>query len=1013
MRYLLTATPIALAFAAALCRAVVGAESAPQGPAVRLAPADAAIRGGARYYAFGDFIGSWTDPGAVIEWDVDVKDAGTAAVELTWACAPGNGGDFQISVADKRLTGRTESTGNWYTYKKMNLGAVDLARGAAKVVLKAGPFKGAAMNVKGLTLAPLKAEVRPAPPAPVQVYIVPNFHPASCGWLTNWSLERNYCANSYLDHLDRVRDDPEYAFVLSEVNNLIAILNFEPARFEELKGRLKEGRVELVNAFFLEPTVNLSGGEALVKMGVEGLRWQTKVLGVRPRFAWTIDVCGTHDQMAQITAGLGLEAMVYTRRNPTGRTFHWAESPDGTRTIALSPGHYSELGQVFAARTSLDEKQLLAIEVFLYDRAGVPPAGSPLVTPAGAPVLILGGAGDYALAPARKEYPSEFLRQWRAAKPRMEVRFATLGKYADATLPDVRAGKVEAPVMRGGTAYDFDSFWIQCPRVKTWYRRSEHGLQAAEALATIASLKADFAYPVQPLYHAWLLMLLNMDRNTLWGAAGGMVFEHEKSWDVRDRFEWVEANSARTFAASTKVLLGEGRAVALFNPANWSRNDPVRLSLPPGLSLAGTACQAAGEGGALVCRPELPSVGTVGLDAVSQAPQAAKEIDLPASIETAHYFACIDPVTGVLGSLRVKPSGREVLAGPANVIVAERPKQQSGDPGDFTAPRPGRNRLASILDSKAKVAVRDGPLAVEVEARSELLGGSCRRLMRFYKDHPRIDCETELTDVPDRTVVVAEFPLAGPVEEVRRGIPYGFSHGAWARPNPDLHGWTKGITPAVRWSHYALAGGGGVAILDRGLPGRELNDSTPILYLLNATDKYYGYPNSWLSGRGKHRLEYALVAHEGDWKGARIPRLAWEFNCPPVVVPGRAAAAPASFLETSDNLIVEAVRREGAFIELRMAECLGMPGAGSVTVNLPHKGAALTDLAGARPQWYRGGPIYGFRVRPQEIVTMRLQTAAPVEEITPLLKWDDLVPATKRAALHTHTKDKGHPPRGN
>ena len=45
---------------------------------------------------------------------------------------------------------------------------------------------------------------------PRKVFLVPNFHPASCGWLTTFSRERVYCANSYLDHLDRVRDDPRY-----------------------------------------------------------------------------------------------------------------------------------------------------------------------------------------------------------------------------------------------------------------------------------------------------------------------------------------------------------------------------------------------------------------------------------------------------------------------------------------------------------------------------------------------------------------------------------------------------------------------------------------------------------------------------------------------------------------------------------------------------------------------------------------------------------------------------------
>jgi len=91
------------------------------------------------------------------------------------------------------------------------------------------------------------------------VYLVPNFHPACCGWLTDWSTERNYCANNYIDHLDRVRDDPNYAFALSEVPNMIAMFNFHPERKEELIRRFRERRAEPCNAFFLESTINLPG----------------------------------------------------------------------------------------------------------------------------------------------------------------------------------------------------------------------------------------------------------------------------------------------------------------------------------------------------------------------------------------------------------------------------------------------------------------------------------------------------------------------------------------------------------------------------------------------------------------------------------------------------------------------------------------------------------------------------------------------------------------------------------
>jgi hypothetical protein len=263
-------------------------------------------------------------------------------------------------------------------------------------------------------------------------------------------------------------------------------------------------------------------------------------------------------------------------------------------------------------------------------------------------------------------------------------------------------------------------------------------------------------------------------------------------------------------------------------------------------------------------------------------------------------------------------------------------------------------------------------------------------------------------------VVVSEFPLAEDIAEVRRGIPCGFSHGAWAKLNPDLQGWTKGIVPAVRWSHYSLTGGGGVAILDRGLTGRELNARTPIIYLLNAVDKYRGYPNAWLSGKGKQHSEYALVAHEGPWEAARIPQLAWEYNCPPPLVGGRKATAARSFAATSSNVIIEVIRREGSDVEMRLIECLDLPGTAEVTLNLPHRGATLTDLRGRNPKPLAGsGPTYRFPVRPQQIMTVHFHTASGVDKIAPVTGWDKFVPEPKRAALHAYNDRKGHPPSGN
>ena len=958
-------------------------------------------------------IGYWSDSADYLSWAFTLDKPGNFVVELKYAAATGTAGTtFDIEAGGQKLSaGIAEDTGSWYDYAVVKLGDFQLTNaGSQKITLKPTKKPGfAVMNLAWLRFIPANdysnyldrtaAELKPQPvKLPTQAFVVPNFHPASCGWLANWSVERNYCANSYLNHLDRVRDDANYGFVLSECNNMIAIQNFQPERFAELKQRVAEGRVELVNAFFLEPTINLSGGEALAKMGIEGLRWQQQVMGVRPRYCWVIDICGTHAQMPQICDLLGLDALVYTRCNRAGKTVFWSESPDGSRILTLVPGHYSEdLGGTYGAKQPLTESQL--------QRAAKAISSKVPSTPAGAPVLILGGQGDYALAPTRHENPTEFLESWKKFRPDCEIRYTSLSPYVDALLPGVKSGKIELPTVRTGTSYTFDSFWIENPQVKEWYRRDEHALQSAEMLATIASLKSSFAYPVEPLYNAWLQMLLNMDRNTLWGSAGGMVFEHETSWCARDRFEWVEKQSADTLEAAAQKLAGDGKAISLFNPANWQRTNPLRLKLPPNTSIDGAECEAVGDG-TTFCQLPVPGMGVIGEKLNASSAAMPNAIKLPETIETKFYSAKIDPVTGALVSLKTKPSGREMLGGPANVIVAEKHHVTGNwEPGDFTDSRPQRQRLATSSDFKANTVVTEGPIAITVKAEGEFFGdGLLKRVTRFFKDSPRIEFETELNDIPDRTVVVTEFPLAQTPAEIRRGIPFGFSRD---------DGTISGIVPAIRWTDYATPGKGGVALLDRGVPGREINANTPILYLLNAVDKYYGYTNAWLSGKGRHDFEYALIAHDQDWASARIPQSAWEYNCPVTVAVHCQPMKAQSFVQTSDNVMVEAMRREGADIEMRLVEAFGKAGTAEVKLNLPHTGAALTDLTGGHPQKLDGGPAYKFPVKPQQIVTLRFRTSEPVAEIKAVMAWDALVPETKRATLHQYLPDKkGHPPLG-
>jgi alpha-mannosidase len=331
------------------------------------------------------------------------------------------------------------------------------------------------------------------------------------------------------------------------------------------------------------------------------------------------------------------------------------------------------------------------------------------------------------------------------------------------------------------------------------------------------------------------------------------------------------------------------------------------------------------------------------------------------------------------------------------------------------APRPARTRLAVSSDQESVVRVVRGPVGTTAEATCSFYGGGTLiRRMRFYHHHPRIDFETEINDIPDYTVVVAEFPFAEDVTEMRRGIPYGFSHSGWARPDASLPGWNKGIVPAVRWTDYQLAGGGGVALLDRGLTGRELVGNTPVIYLFNAEDQYHKFDNPWTTGKSRHVLCYSLVPHPAPWEQAQIPRLAWEYNQPPVLIPGIAPQPPQSFLETSDNILVEALRREENHIELRFVEHLGQPGIATVKLSLPHGDVHITNLVGTRKSTLPHASAYTIPVQPQEIVTLHFETAQALPVPQPITAWDPFVPGPKRVALHAYDPNvKGHPPFGS
>jgi alpha-mannosidase len=878
--------------------------------------------------------------------------------------------------------------------------------------------KGMAATLAGAVARETSSCGRSSSASQTTLYIVPNSHCCDAGWLDDFGTERNYCLNNYLDHLDRVKGDSHYAFVYSEVANLITFLQFASDRLNELKERVREGRVELVNAFFLESTMNLSGGEAIVQLGVHGLRWYDKFFGLRPKHGWMIDVVGNHRQMPQIVAGLGLETLLFTRNNPAEKTVFWWVAPDGTRMLTIcNANSYAELPEIFTTQQPLNSSQLAKIAKVIDWKKKHSPSQKTL--------LALGGSGDYSLAPLYQKYPTQLLQQWKEQYPEVAIRFCTLSDYVKPLRSEIESGDVKLDEYHGDTAYCFNAFWYDLPQIKKQYRELEYQLEAGEMLATAASLKASFAYPSQDLYDCWIDLAMNMDRNALWGSAAGKVFQDPQSWNVEDRYASVRRITSNVITEALSSLASQGESLAIFNPLNWERNDPVELRLPAGKRIAAIPCEAClHDHSCAICRPVLASTSLLSMPLENGATEAPRPVEFEEHLETSHYIAEMDRQTGALTGLKLKQTGDEILGGPANVLFVESVAGLlKSPPTDYMLPRPQRRILETSSHYPVRISGFRGPLATTITAEGNFYGGSkLQRLVRFYHDFPRIDFETRLELHAEEVLITVDFPLAAEVIERTRGIPYGFASIDPKRPFRPLpeyevgeaqhHGFSDAILPAVRWSHYQLASGPGVAVLAHGLTAHELNGKTFTLGLFNAHAKYNGWPNKLMAGQGVLHFRYALAPHSGLWADARIPQMAWEFNGPVFASPSSHGGIRQSFLETSDNIIIGALRREKKQIELRFYEWKGQAGEAIVTLLLPHRKACLTNLMGEHPIAIEGGPTYRFPVKPQQIVTIRFDVDSEVLSPELVSGWRPLVPPDKQPDLNRRILLKGHPPFG-
>jgi alpha-mannosidase len=165
-------------------------------------------------------------------------------------------------------------------------------------------------------------------------------------WLWPRSETIDVVHRTFATALQLMNEYPDYTFTQSAAQYSEWMADKYPDLNAQIKQRVKEGRWEIVGGMWVEPDLNLPGGESLVRQLLVGQRYFKDQYGVVARIGWNPDSFGYNWQLPQIYKRSGLDYFVTQKMhwNDTNQLpfrLFWWESPDGSKVLTYFPTDYA------------------------------------------------------------------------------------------------------------------------------------------------------------------------------------------------------------------------------------------------------------------------------------------------------------------------------------------------------------------------------------------------------------------------------------------------------------------------------------------------------------------------------------------------------------------------------------------------------------------------------------------------------------------------------------------------
>src|SRR6478609_1206185 len=622
-------------------------------------------------------------------------------------------------------------------------------------------------------------------------------------------------------HLEMARREPEYKFVLAEIDYLKPYWDTHPEDRDDLRRFIADGQVEVMGGAYNEPNTNLTGPETTIRNFVHGMGFQRDILGAEPGTAWQLDVFGHDPQFPGMAADVGLTSSSWARgphhqwgpmqnqgdprRMQFASEFEWI-APSGRGLLThYMPAHYSAGWWMDSAATRAEAEQA-TYQLF-----------ATLKTVALTRNVLLPVGTDY--TPPNK-WVTDIHRDWNARYTWPRFVSALPREFFAAVRAELDARGIEASPQTRDMNPIYTGCHVSYIDTKQANRAAEDTVLDAEKFAVFAGLLAGATYPQTAFAKAWVQLAYGAHHDAITGSESDQVYlDLLTGW----RDAWELGRTARDNALALLSRAVDG-PVVVWNALAHKRTDVVTAMLdePVGtgvrvLDSDGTEVPTHVEhGGRLVSwlARDVPSLGWQSYRlAPADTADGWESLGGGAfpEIGNTHYRLRVDPARGGgVVSLVEAASGRELIAdgkvGNELAVYDEYPAHpQAGEGPWHLLPR---GPVVCSSADQARVQAYRGPLGERLVVTGRI-GDLLRykQTLTLWHDVDRVECRTTVDEFTgaDRLLRLrwpCPVPGAMPVSEVGDAVigrGFGLMHeGGESAVDSAIHPWTLD-NPAYGW----------------------------------------------------------------------------------------------------------------------------------------------------------------------------------------------------------------------